>query len=100
MNKTKFGKQFGRSVILLLIYFTGPLQSHAQNLTREIVVRGTVKDTSGPLIGVTVRVKGTPVIVLTDKDGKYIIKVPEEMQHLYSQMSVTLLTNIRWVRTG
>ena len=92
MNNIKFGKQIGRSVMLLLIYFTGPLQSQAQNLTPEIVVRGTVKDTSGPLIGVTVRVKGTPVIVLTDKDGKYMIKAPEENATLIFS-NVGYLTN-------
>lgn len=43
----------------------------------EIVVSGTVTDTQGPLIGVTVMVKGTTTGAVTDVNGKYSIRVPD-----------------------
>lgn len=58
-------------LILLLVSFTG-LSLHAQ----QIIVTGQVKDSSGPLPGVTVLVKGTQSGIATDLDGNYSLSVP------------------------
>jgi TonB-linked SusC/RagA family outer membrane protein len=42
------------------------------------VVRGTVIDNAGPLLGVTVSVQGTTNATSTDTDGNYSITVPDE----------------------
>lgn len=49
--------------------FTAMAQSHSGKVT------GIVRDANGePLIGATVKVKGTSVATATDVDGKYTIK--------------------------
>lgn len=41
---------------------------------QELTVRGSVKDTKGePLIGVTVRVKGTAIGTVTDMNGVFTL---------------------------
>ncbi|MCC8424577.1 TonB-dependent receptor [Mucilaginibacter sp. UR6-11] len=43
-----------------------------------VILQGTVIDEKGlPLPGVTVKLKGAAIIVSTDKDGKFSIKIPE-----------------------
>ena len=48
------------------------LSIHAQRS-----VTGTVSDADGPLIGATVQVKGTSVGTVTDIDGSFTIRVPD-----------------------
>ena len=43
---------------------------------KDIVVKGNVYDNFGPLIGVSIMVKGTMTGVTTDMDGNFEIKVP------------------------
>ena len=43
---------------------------------KVIEVSGTVTDSSGPVIGATVAVKGTSTGVITDIDGNFKLKVP------------------------
>ena len=38
-------------------------------------VTGTVSDSQGPIIGATVRVKGTKIATVTDMDGRYVLNV-------------------------
>lgn len=52
-----------------------------QSITQEKKVSeitGTVTDSSGPVIGATVSVKGTTNGVITDIDGNFKLKVPEK----------------------
>lgn len=42
-----------------------------------ISISGVVSDAKGPLPGVSVKLKGTQVGVLTDGNGKYLINVPD-----------------------
>jgi TonB-linked SusC/RagA family outer membrane protein len=52
--------------------------SHINNLIRDKVVTGTVNDTKGaPIPGVSVQVKGTLVVAITDENGKFRISVPD-----------------------
>ncbi|RZM25655.1 MAG: TonB-dependent receptor [Pedobacter sp.] len=44
----------------------------------KIEIRGTVKDSVGVLPGVSIKVKGTNMSASTDKNGKYILDVPDE----------------------
>ena len=43
---------------------------------KDKLVTGTVSDASEPIIGATVKVKGTTQGVITDMDGKFTLKVP------------------------
>ncbi|WP_250318030.1 SusC/RagA family TonB-linked outer membrane protein [Pedobacter sp. B4-66] len=46
---------------------------------KAIKITGTVTDEKGnPLVGVTVRLKGTSTTTVTGRDGKYMIDVPDE----------------------
>ena len=56
---------------LLFLYAIFPLWSFAQDIT----VKGTVSDDGGPIIGATVKVKGSTSGSVTDLNGKYSISV-------------------------
>ena len=56
-------------IVLLLAFM--PLWVMAQTA----VVKGSVSDADGPLMGATVKVKGTSNATITDLDGKYTISV-------------------------
>jgi len=47
-----------------------------QTFAQVITVTGTVSDNEGPLVGVSILVKGTTTGVITDIDGKYSLNVP------------------------
>ncbi len=64
----------------LLLLFAGLLLSFAVHAQRT--VSGVISDDVGPLIGATVQVKGTSIGTITDLDGNYSIKVPENTQTL------------------
>ena len=49
-----------------------PMVASAQNRT----VHGVVTDAEGPVIGATVKIKGTGTGTVTDLDGKYTLSVP------------------------
>ena len=46
--------------------------------TAKITITGTVRDSIGILIGVSVKVKGTTIGTQTDKNGHFTIEVPDE----------------------
>ena len=82
LSKSKTLKQLIRQTIsAILMLFSFSLMLNAQN---GITVRGTVTDnTSEPLIGATVLVKGqTALGTLTDIDGNFQLKVPSEQSVL------------------
>lgn len=56
---------------LLLLLVMLPLGMYAQKIT----VKGTVSDSGGPLIGATVKVKGSSVGTVTDINGNYSLSV-------------------------
>lgn len=67
-----------------LLYLALPKHALASNLTgessvvlqqsKEKVVKGQVTDDSGPVIGATVKIKGTAVGAITDFDGNFSFK--------------------------
>lgn len=66
-------------ILLVLVSFLGLHLLHAQS-----VVSGTVTDdeTGNALEGVAVVVKGTPIGILTDDEGKYRLQVPATGEEL------------------
>lgn len=58
---------------LLILMSVFPLMAMAQGTA--ITVKGQVTDDQGPIIGATVREKGTKAVAVTDIDGNYTIKV-------------------------
>lgn len=58
---------------LLILLSVFPLVAMAQG--SAITVKGQVTDDQGPIIGATVREKGTKAVAVTDIDGNYSIKV-------------------------
>lgn len=58
---------------LLILMSVFPLVAMAQGAA--ITVKGQVTDDQGPIIGATVREKGTKAVAVTDIDGNYTIKV-------------------------
>lgn len=67
MKCTKNVMKYAFMLFLLLLI---PLGAHAQDIT----VKGTITDNSGPVIGATVKVKGTTSGAVTDLDGNYTLK--------------------------
>lgn len=70
-----------KKVVLLLAIFAIGLQAVLAQ-TREITGTVTSADDGSTLPGVSVSVKGTTIGTITDLDGKYILKVPENAQTL------------------
>ena len=67
----EFTKKVYSTVIVLMLLCLSPLTAQAQTNT----VKGTVNGSDGPVIGATVKVKGSSTGVVTDYDGNYTIKV-------------------------
>ncbi len=64
---------FSMRACLTVLFMSFALAIQAQNTT----VKGTVKDATGePVIGATVKVKGSTMGVITDIDGNYTIDCP------------------------
>lgn len=71
---------FLRRLFLILVLCGLPAAAFAQGAR---AVSGTVTDSTGePLIGASVQAAGTTAAVVTDIDGKYLIKVPASATHL------------------
>lgn len=65
--------------ILLFLFMISPMVSLAQSF----VVTGTVKDSKGEIIpGVTVKLKDAATTAITDNEGKFSIKVPDQKAKL------------------
>ena len=62
-----------KALALLMLMSVFPLVAMAQG--SAITVKGQVTDDQGPIIGATVREKGTKSVAVTDIDGNYTIKV-------------------------
>lgn len=70
------------NLLLLFVMALLPVYAFAQGM---ISVSGTVLDQNGdPLIGCTVQLKGSSVGTVTDLDGHFQIKVPEDKMLVFS----------------
>lgn len=66
------------SNIMLMKKATNPLAISGQEEQKEQVVNGAVTDNTGePLTGVNVSIKGTTIGTITDSEGNFSLKVPE-----------------------
>lgn len=55
------------------------LDEHAQNVGKEMVVKGNVEDERGrPMPGATVVLKGTTIGVTTDEEGEFTLMLPAQ----------------------
>lgn len=62
---------------IIMVRFEG--EQAAQQVKKEMEIRGVVKDKNGdPLLGVTVLVGGTTLGTATDGKGEFLLKVPEQ----------------------
>ena len=76
---------------IIMVRFEG--EQAAQQVKKEMEIRGVVKDKNGdPLPGVTVLVGGTTLGTATDGRGEFLLKVPE-------QESVSLLFSFVGMKT-
>lgn len=70
---------------------SGDMENPGNELLKEVLkkeVRGTVTDSTGPIVGVSVYVKSNPSIgTTTDQNGKYTLDVPDESAVLVFEMS-------------
>lgn len=67
------------------------LKPNVQRNMADIVVKGTVKDSQGPLPGVTVTLKSDPGRgTSTDGNGNFSIKVPEDGVLVFKMLSYTV----------
>jgi len=86
MRCRKKSKVVKPAIMFLLLAFAGATTSfsqsissnHNETLQQGIVVTGTVADKSGPLIGVSIAIKGTTQGTVTDIDGNFTITVPDK----------------------
>lgn len=70
--KPGLGASLAFFAAILLFLYPDRIQAQAE----QISVTGTVRDTSGVLPGVSVRIKGTTTGAATNSEGKYQIKTP------------------------
>lgn len=52
-------------------------QCQHHDATTDQKITGSVNDAQGPIVGATVRIRGTQVAVITDVDGKFSINAPQ-----------------------
>lgn len=63
-----------KTLIIVFLQFIYCTSTYAQNN----IVKGTVSDQSGPIIGATVRIKGqSKTAAVTDLDGKFSLNIPK-----------------------
>lgn len=68
----KRAKEACKTLGLLILMSIFPIWAFAQN---TVTITGLVTDDDGPIIGATVKVKGSTTGAITDLDGKYTLKV-------------------------
>jgi len=77
MNLKLFSERFRRNVFLMSMFFVFIVSAQAQK-----TVSGTVNSGGLPLPGANVAAKGASVETSTDIDGKFTLKVPENVTKL------------------
>ncbi|MBQ7422727.1 MAG: TonB-dependent receptor [Prevotella sp.] len=78
-------KKVMKYLLLLVLFVLFPSWTFAQNVT----IKGTVTDHEGPVIGATVKVKGSSTGAVTDLDGNYIIQAPRGATLEFSYVGYT-----------
>ena len=71
-----------RKTILMVCIMLVSAYASAQNIT----ITGNVSDNTGPVVGVTVVVRGTVSTATTDLDGQYSITAPSTATHTFSSL--------------
>lgn len=74
-SKSKYFKNLG--FLILMLVFTAAVNA-------QTTVTGTVSDTSGPIPGVNIVVKGSTINTVSNFDGTYSIKAPANSTLVYS----------------
>jgi len=77
MNLKLFSERFRRNVFLMSMFFVFIVSAQAQK-----TVNGTVNSGGLPLPGANVAAKGSSVETSTDIDGKFTLKVPQNVTQL------------------
>jgi len=73
----KYNATIGRGTLLKLVVVLFCLLGGIQQAFAQQAISGTVKDSQGaPLMAASVKVKGTGIGTVTDKDGAFTIKLP------------------------
>ena len=80
MNRTKYVLS---ALCILVLMCLMPCEALAQTNT----IKGTVSSADGPVIGATVKVKGSSNGVVTDLDGNYTIKAKPGDEHSVSNLA-------------
>lgn len=70
-SSTPGGQRIVKILIVLLCFLGGVTKASAQQ-----TITGTVKDVDGPLVAASVKVKGTAIGTLSDKNGAFKINLP------------------------
>jgi TonB-dependent SusC/RagA subfamily outer membrane receptor len=76
-----------RSILQLLIYLVITLSCLTASAQTEITVTGVVKDESGGIPGVNVKISGTLKGISTDTDGKFTLKMARSGKLLFTGIS-------------
>lgn len=85
MNRASFAFILGLSLHLTEVQ-ADTLRESSSSVRFQSSVTGTVRDSRGPLPGVTVMVKGTSIITTTDFDGRYSIQASKRDVLVFSFM--------------
>ena len=89
MIKKEYAFRLSMRACLAVLFMLVSLSLHAQNST----VKGTVVDNLGePVIGATVKVKGSNVSTITDIDGHYAIVCPSHSTLEFSYVGTRTLS--------
>lgn len=89
MIKKEYAFRLSMRACLAVLFMLVSLSLHAQNST----VKGTVVDNLGePVIGATVKVKGSNVSTITDIDGHYTIACPSHSTLEFSYVGTRTLS--------
>lgn len=75
----------------LLLIFLGTFLLLGQAFAQQITVTGTVSSPDGLVPGVSIRVKGTKLVVQTNSDGKYTIKAATNDVLVFSYLGYNTL---------
>ena len=79
------------------VYDGEPIYLEVQSSCRFCKLAGTVQDIEGRLVpGLTVMVKGTELVDITDQNGRFFIQVPAEQEQEEYILSVVDDGRIRW----
>ena len=89
MFKKRLTMQISTNLRRIALFFLSMVLSSSILFAQEKTITGKVTaEGEGPLPGVNVTVQGTVIGAMTDLNGAYTIKVPDQHQYLYFHQSV------------